>query len=486
MKVNLLFKSLFSSEFKSLSGSNYNNIIILIFINLFAVFCIGSSNSVLKYLEKQMANPYVNLVYADTDPAYIDFNLLQSFFERKKDEISKRFNIDDIDYYLEDYLLFSGVGSQNNYNSLKVVIIDDINHPIWKMMEKQKPPSSPGDSLTSFCDTDQKSFVFLTEKAYGKFYNDSNSLEICFNTSNKPGSESVILPIGGILKDLPFEYDLLLFKDCFQFLRSNDLDTDDVVKKYYLSSDNLLHTDLSHLSQNDIEDSFIAEGVFISAHGPDLDKIKDNLVTLTIPIVKNKYKEFATPDEYICWSFGSNGLKQIPNFQDYLTESKSKFTTDNKGEIKIDLSLVKSKKYLDIFKSFGDKLSMSLALIAILLIINYSIAIMNLHISQNKRNLGTLLAFGYNNNTITSFYIFIGFIMIFVSFLIGYIFNYLFGHFILNSIIPLMGLDVDEITYVAPDILESLFGFTIVPLAFMFFQINKLLKITPGDLIYNR
>ena len=65
MSNNILSSILFKSEFKSLAGNRFLHIISLFFIFLFSIFCIGSSDGVLKYLEEKMDNSYVNMVDAE-------------------------------------------------------------------------------------------------------------------------------------------------------------------------------------------------------------------------------------------------------------------------------------------------------------------------------------------------------------------------------------------------------------------------------------
>ena len=108
----------------------------------------------------------------------------------------------------------------------------------------------------------------------------------------------------------------------------------------------------------------------------------------------------------------------IEAFNKYLHDNSNLYSSavDGSGKIEIDLTKIQTKKYLKLFSNFGSALAKALMLVSIVLIINYSLAILTQHISKNKRNLGTLIAFGFKNNKVVGFYLIISSLLI-ISFL---------------------------------------------------------------------
>jgi ABC-type antimicrobial peptide transport system permease subunit len=111
------------------------------------------------------------------------------------------------------------------------------------------------------------------------------------------------------------------------------------------------------------------------------------------------------------------------------------------------------------------------------------------HIEKNKKNLGTLKAFGLSNYSITIVYSIISLVVISSIFIIGFIIAQLIGNYASNYVLLLSQISIANgmAIFLLNIDFKLLFWFIIFPLlSTTAFLIIKLRNKTPGDLIYER
>jgi len=493
MNSRLLIRTLLQPELKSISGRNYSHVLILFLIYLFSIFCIGSSSSILSYLNEQMNNEYVKMVDADINPNRIVMDVAIKFLS--DEDVVKKFSIESISSFTIDYKYFSSPDSHvgSDVKQLKIGVIDNMSHPIWSMVVKNSDKFIPHDNVKQLSKTEGNPLaIYLTESSYLKFFNhEFNDLTLRWNADLSESSQSILMPIGGVCTKMPFDFDAIILKDCYRFLKyadDSDFERLESTNYYAVNSTELQATSISSFDEYDW---LYMSGFIVIEPWPSCSFDFTSLSsTKEFNISKGdiSYLEKNYGDEVLCVTF--HDLNSVEPFSEFLLENSEEYSRikHDDGKIEIDLKTIQTKKYLKLFNSFGIILSIAVALISILLIINYSIAILTLHISNNKRNLGTLLAFGFKNLDIVSFYLLISSLIICLSFFSGYLMNYFVGDSILQLLISQLNLFVDKgsIVYERPSLPLSVFGFIILPLLVLYVHIYKLLKTSPGDLIYNR
>ena len=163
-------------------------------------------------------------------------------------------------------------------------------------------------------------------------------------------------------------------------------------------------------------------------------------------------------------------------------------TTKRDNTLEIDLTDIESKENLSIFNGFALLLSAALVLMSLILIVNYTGAVLRLHINKNKKNLGTLTAFGYPNKIIISLYLKITATILGGSFLISYLLVWPLGYLGFETCLGVFGLSetLAEVSFAHIPIYYSLPLFVLLPLAVVAWRIQGQLKATPGDLVYDR
>ena len=157
----------------------------------------------------------------------------------------------------------------------------------------------------------------------------------------------------------------------------------------------------------------------------------------------------------------------------------------------IEESKIEAKRNFGFFNHLSTLLSWALIAFSIISIVFFVINLLLAHINKNKRNLGTLKAFGLPNKNIVSLYSSITFVLVFSSCLISYLLSSIFGQAILQAYIYIAKIDstnyITKVVFENNDFLTTILSFVIIPTIIILIRIIKYLhKITPGDLIYGR
>jgi ABC-type antimicrobial peptide transport system permease subunit len=176
-------------------------------------------------------------------------------------------------------------------------------------------------------------------------------------------------------------------------------------------------------------------------------------------------------------------FEQLDKIRDFSSYIKDEFGVSMNME-----TLIQRENYLFVG---------NLAIAAILMVIVFSIFSLTLYISETfknhilkvKKNLGNLMALGASNNELISLYLRVAFRMllyaILIAFAIGYVSGELFEKYILGN---LMVLQEGENYFSLLNSWLGLFIFLIISIALLmtFVTIKRILKVSPGDLIYER
>ena len=153
----------------------------------------------------------------------------------------------------------------------------------------------------------------------------------------------------------------------------------------------------------------------------------------------------------------------------------------------IEKSKIEEKKNIEFFDNITTLLYFTLTAFSIASIILFIINILVSHLNSNKRNLGTLKAFGLSNNYIIGLYSAITLYLISISFLIAYICSELLGQIVANKFLNLVGVDNAGFTYANLDIWKLVLFMVLIPVVVILVRVFKYLhNVTPGDLIYER
>lgn len=187
--------------------------------------------------------------------------------------------------------------------------------------------------------------------------------------------------------------------------------------------------------------------------------------------------------QYDNLSLNFSALSQVRSFASYL--SGLEYT------LKIDMAQTEAKENYDFVSRLTRIGSLILLLFSIYAISMFLSDVMRMHIEKNRMNLGTLMAFGIDNRVLRNLYARIAFRFVTFAMFAGLVVSALFGGSGgLRLLLRMFGAGMEsgqlffsllnEWTAVAV-IATWLTSFLAV-----FFTLGRMLKYTPGDLVYER
>ena len=177
------------------------------------------------------------------------------------------------------------------------------------------------------------------------------------------------------------------------------------------------------------------------------------------------------------------GLEQVPLFAEKLVNTFEK--------VAVDLSSIENKSSMRLFSGLAHILAIFLIAFSILSITTFVNSLISSHFQRIQRNLGTLKAFGLSKKILIRAYARISLIFVLLSTTIGFLLAMGTGLTgAMRLIIQVAGLPVanQELYFSLLNIESGVTFGVIVIVSYFFVRLNlrRLLKYTPGELIYDR
>lgn len=488
--MNRGFQTLFvSAELRATQGKKSKNSILLFIIVFISLSSLGFGKAMLAYLKQKMDSPFVQFVDVPINLNVADEKLIEIF---STPELYKRFK------YQKPYPIYTSynrvIGSNGSFQDAycrKVSAEDKLFDFITQSNDLML--STYGEFTNFHSDFSCiPTYDFLKKLGFSDFI--PNHLTILVNISE---NEDLKIPIHikGVVTNLPDNVDLLLSGSLFDALTNKEPGSYDKMisfeygRKFILSGNEIAISDLEELATKvDFKVSkeyqkFIEVEVFSEVDDvtilefkkiPGVDTIYQTFDFSLLP----QYGSSQNPD-YMTFPFQS--LDSISNFAQYLKDFK----------LKVDMSTIEAKENFRVFNHVGNVLSFVVRMISIILIALFSSNIILSHIDKNKKNLGTLKAFGFSNGQIVRIYTIVTTLFIGLVFISGYILAELVAPSLLKFIVEgifQMNLGNIEMSYFrGVGFIEGALFFLAIPLALVSFNVYRHVKgQTPGDLIYER
>ena len=485
MEKPSLHSLLFRAELKSLGGGKrWNTLVFLVVIDFLALFSLGAGQEILAFLEEKMDNDYVQLLVATVPGGTCDdeewkIQLLEN------GSFQSQFGIDTIKPMAKQFMNFR----LNDTTQAKLVGgFRDANHPLWSMILSDTSNFLTSAAISAPFDHPVKGTgIILTKKTatdLGVWPLPVGELSVVNWVVDDSSRRVVPMPVLGITKYLPLKLDAALLESTMNYLESGKAADDRGIDYYFISDSLFRRTDLSFPNRIRCLSGFLHPTAAFNEEGRFLNTYASKVS------LRHTYLQADEPD-YEFLLFRLSELQNARTLAAELKENKKNYGCDPKednGALEIDLTDVENKENLGIFSKFARLLSFAVVVLALILIINYTGAILRMHISQNKRNLGTLMAFGYENQTITRLYLVITSVLLGAAFVISYVLVWPIGYLGLELFLLASGLDnvASEVAFSHIPIYYSVMLFVAVPLAIVSYRIRKQLTATPGDLVYDR
>ena len=177
-------------------------------------------------------------------------------------------------------------------------------------------------------------------------------------------------------------------------------------------------------------------------------------------------------DSYLSLTF--NSLEYIRAFEQY---AKSK-------GVQIDMSQVESKENFNAVAIIARILSSAMVVFSIVCIIMFLVNMLQNYFQKVQRNIGTFKAFGMNTAELISVYVIILVVIVCSAVIVS-----LFITWIAQMLLPIIGISRDGFSYLSlwhPMTYIAIFVILISTITTVYVVMSRMLKRTPGDLIYER
>lgn len=490
-----IFNELFIAESRTLSGGKYPIRLLALFaIFFFTLFALGTNNGLMSYLAARMDSPYLRLL---SIPTYINgASLNDAGIDLSQYGVESQFTLSGGYIYL-------GYDGQPLESPVKVIASESPEFIVQCITDAQTSvllSASPDFKE----DAKNRSAVIISQNLMERLdFPEVGGLPYIefFHAGLRPeqGDRGIWLPVAAIVSALPEDAAVFMSKDVLAWLREgSESPGQHPANPNYIDYNKVYH----FVAEDDAfqMDKFKSAGY---SSFPAPTHIPGKVFTVgTSPVgdmqavhefpsatVINRIPSVSELAEYLVFSADkSNGTHSIEAFAEEVRLFNNSLDSDATG-IELDLNSIEMRKNLDIIERLSDILTSALSLLAMLFVMSQTTSMLMMHIERNKRNLGTLKAFGTSNRTIIKVYGGISLVIMSGAFFVAWLVNVLIGTPLLLAIARISGLEVSstELSFNQWNVGVLALIFVGLPMVRVILAIRKHLShATPGDLIYDR
>lgn len=514
--LNEYLSLLAKRESKEVLGKRMANLWLLTAVLAATFLSIAFSNGSMIYLSEKMNDPFTNWV--DINQEFRSNRYEQFRNELMRDEVKQRFLFDNVQSDHYNSLMFVGVNNSKPY--LKVRFFEQIGGKLVDAILSEDNVVNDIRIPSSVLVNDNTGFIITADvlRKLG-FSTDSVPAYIDY-LSYSPGADSLgvalhegfasaPMPLLAVVKRLPGNMDMIASQ---QFLQKKN---DDI--RYPLDLNNidyqrsLLYFLPAHISKSDFETA-------IAASVPDsigtafsvLDDPKPYLMPWASGrIVSVFFDDYNLPvDVYQATANAlqsHDGIDGAIRIYDYIKSERQlqqssyisvifnsldsirsfeRFAKDG-FHVQIEMSQVSAKENFNAVSVMANIISWAMIVFSMACLIMFIINMLQSYFQKVKRNLGTFKAFGISSGELIGVYV-----LILIAIVVSAITMALAIAWFVEIVLPLCNVLKDgEYSYLSLWNVKTLIA-VIIMLAATVFTVyavmSKLLRRTPGDLIYDR
>lgn len=524
--MNRLIRNFGYKEFIAIGGRKGWNVFLLIAISFSALLVLGFAESVELFLKSKMDNKYVQLVDVNWPKTIADCRE-EDPLENFREMALGRFHVSGVHGIVTSNVYFASNDNNLSYGTvgfvakksdiLNVLIADSTEFVTdYRKNSLLRDNGAKGRETLSSKEGVVVSRAFLNKLGLS---NDATSIDIHVECGFHPLS----LPIAAILKNLPSEIDVIMHQDLFEGIdkaRDESLSPETWNKRLEASKDTYFMVPSSVWKdvRGKYASSFFNERMSPSYEGGRVLRHKrgkslpssvasfkwvnpSEVLGLEVSGVESTAEASANPSvigvmfeepdsvrDFADWvQNDTNFFKALCPSDD--VRASSQCAVNSSSALKVDLSKIKSKEFLVLFRQIARLLRFFLMLSASALLIMRCNALFQLHIEKNRASLGTLKAFGLSNGKIIGLYAGIAVLMLLAAFIVSIVALAAFGPITIElakSILSIRPEDAVDLTYRNMDLMHGFAAFVLLPIAFVSNRIRKLLRLSPGALVFGR
>ncbi len=527
---NNYFTLFVKREGKVVLGKSYSNLWLLVGVLVATFLAISFSNASLKYLSYKMDDPFINWVDMKSEFGEKEsFKRLEHALSNEELKAEYHFDSYQSDFISSEFFCDEN-GDELNYfkirffdnfktNRLVSAIMDDKNVVNgWKCRSMEELD----DNTVGVVITEEALLKLGYKKATSYIYYHSYSADD-FSSAEEYGFEmlgrdrdftAVPVPVLGVVKRLPGNVDIIAGTYLYEQI-NNQNDYPFSMNKYEYGN-SLNYYVPSSVGKDKFMD-FLNE--VIAGHPDSSYRIDDYAFwnNCIIPFTYDEdvcfisllpdgysvdYEEMKSINREILDKFGKNDVHRVFDytFGEYISREQSFLSVnfvrldrirdfeqfvDDEFNITIEMTQINAKENFNAVSTMANILSWAIIVFAIVCIVLFIVNLLHSYFQKVKRNLGTFKAFGMGNRELISVYALIMIATVLVSIAIS-----LSAVWILQGVLDFAGLTRDEVfgylSLWSGKTIASILVIILASVYTVYAVMNKLLRSTPGDLIYDR
>ena len=514
---NDYFKLFVKREGKVVLGKHYANLWLLCCVLIVTFLAIAFSNASLNYLDFKMNDPFINWVDIKNnhDGDFVGFEN-----DLKREDVRQSYHFEGHKTDKNAFIAFATKGEGSK--PLDCRFFAEIQTPLVQaILDEENVVAGCRIELDKLCN---ESFgVIITQEALvnklgykGEIPPYINFLEVCdmeaqyefYTDVIMGGYAKVPLPVLAVVHRLPTNMDIVgtkhfynqmtalafnlynpSYHNSFVYWLPESVDATKLVTFF-----EEVHSKVCSLSyyptigreipkmENHLGGSFVS---FRFDYEEDVDFYNNKLINDAVMAEFGKkgveriyiYEEGVPVEDYDDYiSVYFQDLNEIGSFQKY---AKDNFN------IKIDMSQISAKENFNEVSIMANILSWTMIVFAIVCIILFIVNLLQSYFQKVKRNLGTFKAFGIGNRELISVYVLIMVATVCAAIVISFAVS-----FAIQILLPLLGILKDgTFNYLdlwSGKMVGSVAIIVVASITTVYIVMYRLLKATPGDLIYDR
>ncbi len=502
-------------EGKVVLGKNYFNLWLLSIV-LFATFVsIAFSNGSMNYLSDKMNDPFTNWVDIQKGYGNGDFDGLRTAVEDPA--LQERFMFDEVQN--DNYFAFTMLTANEGYQYLEIRFFEHFNSKLMQAILDSE--NIIGDCTVSRDSLINETYgVVVTLDALKKLGYSEEKVPAYLHYLSRSVSADTIgfklyenefaaapLPLLAVVRRLPGNMDMIASKYLYEQWSNDYTFPLDLNNRDY-------RRDIIYFVENDVKDfdakvtillpdtlnNFMFQilederpelkswkpgkmmSVFIGDHNLETqayidfdNRLKETFKDSITRIYKYNSSDYILPQaSYLSMNFYS--LDSIRSFERFVKEDFN---------VQIEMAQVNAKENFNAVSIMANILSWAMIVFSIVCIIMFIVNMLQSYFQKVKRNIGTFKAFGMDSDELIKVYIIILLTIVLTAIFIAISFTW-----IIELMLPCLDIMKDgTYNYLALWSSKTVYSMLIVLVATVltvYIVMNRMLKQTPGDLIYDR
>ena len=518
-QIDDFFRLFVKREWRVVLGRRFSNLWLLVAMMTATFLAIAFSNASLTYLSDKMNDPFIKWVDIKNSYGEGDFAGLEGALDSSENMEEYDYNSYQSDYYFS-YMFFGAEGNMLQYFQCR--FFQDIKTDLVSaiLSEDNVVENACVQELSEV--SDETIGIVITKNALSKLGFDEAPayLDLCHYSVGadtlgfslyEDAFARVPIPVLGVVKRLPSNVDIISTKYFYE------QENNDNTYPFNLSCNRQYSESLRYFVPEEVSgDEFESCLQEIADNGSSISATVDSYSFYKpeiVPYKAGRYISLIGQDESallpletsaindaVMAEWADKGVCRVYDYEFSPYEVSEKtylsvyFNKLNKirdfesfvgdYKVKIDMSQINSKENYNAVSIMANILSWAIIIFAIVCIILFIVDLLKSYFQKVKRNIGTFKAFGVSNRRLISVYLLIVGATITIAIVLSIILTY--G---IQAAFALIHFTKEGYNYLDLGSLKTLatvFIIIIASIITIYGVMHRLLKQTPGDLIYDR